>query len=196
MIPRVAFPVYEKARELGINLIAGHKGVPLGPQPLEGTQVYDIDQAAANFPDLNFIIFHPGLPFIEEICWQIVRFPNIYVSLAATLNFIGKAPRWFAEVLGKLLFWGGPGQDHIRLGRSLCGTRNGRSRLSRSSRCPQDLTDGYGYPQLTPEIKRKILGENLARLHGIDIEAKKAEIANDEFAQRRANGLATAWSSS
>ena len=41
--PRVAFPVYEKARELGINLIAVHKGIPLGPQSLEGTQVYDID---------------------------------------------------------------------------------------------------------------------------------------------------------
>jgi aminoglycoside phosphotransferase (APT) family kinase protein len=60
---------------------------------------------------------------------------------------------------------------------------------------PQDLTDGYGYPQVTQEIKRKILGENLAKLHGIDIEAKKQEIANDEFAQRRSNGLATAWSS-
>ena len=34
--PRVAFPVYEKARELGINLIAVHKGVPLGPQPIRG----------------------------------------------------------------------------------------------------------------------------------------------------------------
>ena len=90
--PRVAYPLYEKARELGINVIAVHKGVPLGPQPVEGTQVYDIDQAAANFPDLNFVIFHPGLPFLDEICWQIVRFPNIHVSLAATMNFIGKAP--------------------------------------------------------------------------------------------------------
>ena len=193
--PRVAFPVYEKARELGINLIAVHKGVPLGPQPLEGTQVYDIDQAAANFPDLNFIIFHPGLPFIEEICWQIVRFPNIYVSLAATLNFIGKAPRWFAEVLGKLLFWGGP--DRIISGSEVpLWHPQWALKAFSEFQMPQDLTDGYGYPQLTPEIKRKILGENLARLHGIDIEAKKAEIANDEFAQRRANGLATAWSSS
>ena len=193
--PRVAFPVYEKARELGINLIAVHKGVPLGPQPIEGTQVYDIDQAAANFPDLNFVIFHPGLPFIEEICWQIVRFPNIYVSLAATLNFIGKAPRWFAEVLGKLLFWGGP--DRIISGSEVpLWHPQWALKAFSEFQMPQDLTDGYGYPQVTPEIKRKILGENLARLHGIDIEAKKAEIANDEFAQRRANGLATAWSSS
>jgi hypothetical protein len=35
---------------------------------------------------------------------------------------------------------------------------------------PQDLCDGYGYPQLTDTAKRKILGENLLRLHGIDID--------------------------
>ena len=97
--PRVAFPLYEKARELGINTIAVHKGVPLGPQPTEGTQVYDIDQAAANFPDLNFVIFHPGLPFIDEICWQIVRFPNIYVSLAATINFLPRC--WESSFFGE-----------------------------------------------------------------------------------------------
>ena len=191
--PQIAFPLYEKARELGINTIAVHKGVPLGPQPLEGTQVYDIDQAAANFPDINFVIFHPGLPFIDEICWQIIRFPNIYVSLAATMNFIGKAPRWFAEVLGKLLFWGGP--DRIVTGSEVpLWHPQWALKAFWDFQMPQDLTDGYGYPQLTPEIKKKILGENLARLHGIDVEAKKAEIANDEFAKRRANGLAAPWS--
>ena len=35
----------------------------------------------------------------------------------------------------------------------------------------QDVVDGYGYPQLTEQAKRKILGENLLRLHGMDVEA-------------------------
>ena len=43
--PKVAFHIYEKAMELGVNLIAVHKGVPRGPQPVEGTQLYDVDQA-------------------------------------------------------------------------------------------------------------------------------------------------------
>ena len=38
--PQVAFPIYEKAQELGINLIGVHKGVPLGPQPIEATQTW------------------------------------------------------------------------------------------------------------------------------------------------------------
>ena len=45
--PRVAFPVFEKAQELGVNLIGVHKGVPLGPQPVEHTRTFDMDGAAA-----------------------------------------------------------------------------------------------------------------------------------------------------
>src|SRR5947209_13444065 len=106
--PRVAFPVFEKAKELGVDVIAVHKGIPLGPQPLEATNAYDMDGAASAFPELKFIIFHPGLPFLDEMLWQVLRFDNVYVSLAATINLIYRAPRQFAEILGKLLRWGGP----------------------------------------------------------------------------------------
>ena len=48
-------------------------------------------------------------------------------------------------------------------------------RAFRDFQIPQDLCDGYGYPQLTEQAKRKILGENLLRLHGMDVdEARKA----------------------
>jgi hypothetical protein len=49
--PRVAYPAFEQALKLGVNLIGVHKGVPLGPQPIEHTQTWDVDGAAANFPD-------------------------------------------------------------------------------------------------------------------------------------------------
>jgi uncharacterized protein len=44
--PKVAFPIYEKTQELGIDLIGVHKGVPLGPQLTEATQTWDMDGAA------------------------------------------------------------------------------------------------------------------------------------------------------
>ena len=74
--PQIAFPVFEKAQELGVNLIGVHKGLPLGPQPVEATQTWDMDGAAANFPDINFVIFHVGLPFLDETCWQLIRLPQ------------------------------------------------------------------------------------------------------------------------
>src|SRR3712207_9431287 len=43
--------------------------------------------------DLNFFIFHVGLPFLDETCWQLIRYPNLYASLAATINFLVRAPR-------------------------------------------------------------------------------------------------------
>ena len=173
--PQVAFPVFEKAQELGVNLIGVHKGVPLGPQPIEATQTWDMDGAAANFPGINFVIFHVGLPFIDEVCWQLIRHPNLYASIAATINFIVRAPRQFAETLGKLLFW--CGEDKIIYG-SEAPIWQPQWALEAfwNFELPQDLVEGYGYPQLTEQAKRKILGENLLRLHGMDVEATRARL--------------------
>src|ERR687885_2023536 len=173
--PQIPFPVFEKAQELGVNLIGVHKGVPLGPQPIEHTRTFDMDGAAATFPDLNFVIFHVGLPWLDEVLWQIVRFPNLYASIAATVNFISRQPRVFAEMLGKMLWW--CGEDKIIYG--------GESPIWHPQWAleefwnfdlPRDIVEERGYPPLTEQAKRKILGENLARLHGIDVEAKKAEL--------------------
>jgi uncharacterized protein len=173
--PRVAFPVFEKAQELGVNLIGVHKGLPLGPQPIEATQTWDMDGAAANFPDINFVIFHVGLPFIDETCWQLIRHPNLYASIAATINLVARAPRQFAEIMGKLLFW--CGEDKIVYG-SEAPIFHPQWALDAfwNFELPQDLVEGYGYPQLTEQAKRKILGENLLRLHGMDVEETRSRL--------------------
>ena len=174
--PRIAFPIFEKAQELGVNLIGVHKGVPLGPQHIEHTQTWDMDGAAENFPDINFVIYHVGLPFLDEVCWQLIRFPNLYASLAATVNFIVRAPRQFAEVLGKLLFC--CGEDKIIYGSEVpIWHPQWALRAFADFQLPQDLVDGYGYPQLTDQAKRKILGENLLRLHGMDVEETRNRLA-------------------
>jgi uncharacterized protein len=173
--PRVAFPVFEKAQELGVNLIGVHKGLPLGPQPIEATQTWDMDGAAANFPDINFVIFHVGLPFIDETCWQLIRHPNLYASIAATINLIARAPRQFAEIMGKLLFWAG--EDKVVYG-SEAPIFHPQWALDAfwDFQLPQDLVEGYLYPQITEQAKRKILGENLLRLHGMDVEETRARL--------------------
>jgi hypothetical protein len=49
---------------------------------------------------------------------------------------------------------------------------------------PEDLKEEYGV-DLTPEIKDKIIGGNIARLYGIDVEVKLKEIQDDELSQRK-----------
>jgi uncharacterized protein len=173
--PKIAFPIYEKAQELGIDLIGVHKGVPLGPQPIEATQTWDMDGAAANFPDINFVIFHVGLPFIDETCWQLVRYPNLYASIAATINFVVRSPRQFAEWIGKLMFW--CGEDKIIYG-SEAPIWHPKWALDAfwDFEIPEDLVEGYGYPQLTEQAKRKILGENLLRLSGMDAQETRQRL--------------------
>jgi len=175
--PKVAFPIFEKAQELGINLIGVHKGVPLGPQPIEATHTWDMDGAAARFPDINFVIFHVGLPFIDETCWQLVRYPNLYASIAATVNFVVRSPRQFAEWIGKLMFW--CGEDKIIYG-SETPIWHPKWALDAfwDFEIPQDLVEGYGYPQLTEQAKRKILGENLLRLSEMDVEETRERLRN------------------
>ena len=72
---------------------------------------------------------------------------------------------------------------------SRSGTPTGSSTTSWPSSCPRTCKQEYGV-DLTPEIKQKIVGGNIARLYGIDIEAKLEAIEDDEFARRRTEYLA------
>ena len=42
----------------------------------------------------------------------------------------------------------------------------------------QDLVEGYCYPQLTEQAKRKIVGEYLLRLSGMDVEEAGQSLKN------------------
>jgi len=52
---------------------------------------------------------------------------------------------------------------------------------------PDDLQQGHGCPPLSRQAKRKILGENLARLLGIDLDVQRQRIAADRFSEAQRN---------
>ena len=54
-----------------------------------------------------------------------------------------------------------------------------------------ELQERYGYPALTPDLKRKILGANAATLYGITAPDAKCEFSRDELAKlRETDGVA------
>ena len=178
--PQVAFPVFEKAQELGVNLIGVHKGVPLGPQPIEATQTWDMDGAAANFPDINFVIFHVGLPFIDEICWQLIRLPEpVRVDRRDDqLRRPGTAacsPRSSASCCS-----GAARTRSSTARRRRSGSRSGRCRRSWTSRSRRTCATATATRSSPTQAKRKILGENLLRLHGMDVEATKTRLGRPQ----------------
>ena len=50
---------------------------------------------------------------------------------------------------------------------------------------PHDLVEGYGYPELTPEIKAKLFSGNMAALHGLDVPELIERVRDDAWARRR-----------
>jgi predicted TIM-barrel fold metal-dependent hydrolase len=190
--PEIAFPLLERIQELGCKVVATHKSIPQGQVPSEPFAPWDVSGAASAFPDLTFEIVHGGLAFLEETAWQIQRFPNVAVNLENSGSFLlAHQPRKFAHLLGQLLFWGG--EDRIFWASGASG-RHPQPLLERfwEFEIPKDLQESYGYPELTPALKEAILGRNHARVLGLDIDATRANLAQDEFGLQKE--LAEPWS--
>src|SRR5262245_28806857 len=58
---QVAYPCWERTRKLGIKNLCVHKGLPLGLFNEEHCKPRDLEKAAKDWPDLNFIVYHSGL---------------------------------------------------------------------------------------------------------------------------------------
>ncbi|ABW12282.1 amidohydrolase 2 [Parafrankia sp. EAN1pec] len=183
--PKLAFPLFARAQERGLRTVAVHKASPLGPVPMNPFHLDDIDNAADAFPDLSFEIVHAGLAFAEEAALAIARYPNVYANLEVTSVLLTKSPGVFEQTLAKLIFWGGPSKLIYSDGSMVFHSQPIIRALSEFSFSEETLA-AWGIPQLTAEDRALILGGNYARILGIDIEAAKARIADDEFAREKA----------
>jgi len=188
---KVAFPLFERARKHGLRSIAVHKALPQGPTPQEPYQVGDVQAAAAAFPDLTFEVVHGGYAFLEETALLLHHFRNVIVTLEATSTFLATAPLKFAHVIGTLLQVGGAERIVWATGAEVVHPHPPLEAFW-DFQMPQELMDGYGYPQLTKETKRAILSGNIARVLGLDIAALQQASRGDEFSARTT--LAEPWS--
>src|SRR5947209_1435831 len=57
---KVAYPFWEKTKKLGVKNLCVHKGLPLGAFNEKGCTPLDLEKAAKDWPDLNFIVYHSG----------------------------------------------------------------------------------------------------------------------------------------
>ena len=174
--PKIAYPMYEKARELGINVVQFHKGFPITRARLEDLSPLDIQQAAMDFPDMTFGVHHLALPYFEEMVFIAARFENVHLVLSGTMHLPMIAPWEFKMYLGRILR--DIGSNRILWGSEcpLLGSPQPIIDWFWDMEIDDELQDRYGFPEITEADKRKILGENQAKLFGIDIEQKKTEL--------------------
>jgi uncharacterized protein len=189
----VLYPVLERCRKHGVKVVAVHKAMPLGPVQMDPFKNGDVDYAAMDFPDLSFEVVHSGFAFLDEAAFQVSRFPNVYVGLESTAALAVRHPRKLAKILGEFMLMGGARKLFWSSGASSPHPRPVLEAFGHLE-MPKDMLEDDGYPALTPEIKADILGRNYARLHGIDLVALKAKIADDELSRQRRKGLAAPWS--
>jgi predicted TIM-barrel fold metal-dependent hydrolase len=158
---------FEKCEELGVTNIHVHKGPTIWPLNRDSFDVADVDRIATMFPDLNFIVEHVGLPRLEDFCWIGTQEPNVYGGLAVAMPFIHAKPRYFAQIIGELLYW--LGEDKLLFASDYA--------LWQPKWLVEMFVD-FDYPgdpefddyaEITPDIKRKILGLNAAELYDLEV---------------------------
>jgi predicted TIM-barrel fold metal-dependent hydrolase len=207
---KVAYPFWEKTKKLGVKNLCVHKGLPLGAFNEKACTPHDLEKAAKDFPELNFIVYHSGwrgfgwlgkgtgkkvidpkkkgpqeIPWVSDILRILRKNPrikNIYFELGGTFNATSFwRPEVCMHMLGQMLQVAGA--DHILWGTDSIWNGSPQSQIVRLRRLKikDKFIEKYKYPQLTDKIKNQIFGLNAARLFGINPRAKRKAIKADKL---------------
>jgi uncharacterized protein len=205
---KIAYPMLERARKLGIPRVCVHKGLPLGPVP-EYNHPRDLIKAAKDFPDIQFLVYHSGfrsssgieaefnktgqIPWTTEFCRMKNAEPgiqNIYMELGSTFGqLVTASPAVCAHLLGQI--FDAFGREHVLWGTDSIwyGTPQWQIEAFRRFQIPEQLVAQHRYQPLTRDIKEQIFGLNAAKLFGIDPAAKRQELPHDYLERIRMSYL-------
>lgn len=93
---RVAFPLYEKANQLGIS-VTFQMGLNWSPLARLGdANPVALERVAATFPNLRIVIAHCAWPYTMEALALAIKYPNIYLDTA--ILFSGRPESSLAAV--------------------------------------------------------------------------------------------------
>jgi hypothetical protein len=123
-----------------------------GGLKLKYAQPIHMDDVAADFPSLNIIMAHPGVPWQEEQLSIALHKPNVFIDLS------GWSPKYFRPILvqyaNSLL------QDKVLFGSDF------------PALTPERWLRDFEGLELKPEVRQKILLDNAKKLLKIEEMAK------------------------
>ena len=192
----------EKARALGVKVICVHKGLPFGRQSYEHSQCSDIGVVAKRFPDVKFLIYHSGyVTSVKEGPYgkddgidtliaslqknQVKPNSNVYAELGSTWRHLMRDPEQAAHALGKLLVH--VGENNVLWGTDSIwyGSPQDQIVAFRTFQISKEWRDRFGYPEITPALRAKVLGMNATQVYGISAAEIKKVLAKDTITRER-----------
>jgi predicted TIM-barrel fold metal-dependent hydrolase len=219
---QIMYPFYEKIAKSGINTVCIHKGLlpadyeKSWPNVWQYNTVWDVGQAAKDWPQINFVIYHGALrAFLESptealgefdqtgrIKWatDLAEIPakfgvsNVYGEIGtAFANSAVANPRFAAAFLGTLVR--GLGADHVIWGTDSLwyGSPQWQIEAFRRIEIPEDMQKKHGFAPLGAAdgvVKSAIFAGNSARLYRVNVQAAQGEITTDKVAAIRAEYVA------
>jgi uncharacterized protein len=201
-LPQVGEPFIRKSVEIGINTICVHKGFSGGSR---FSSPMDIGPAARANRDVNFVVYHSGFesgtyegPYtsptaevgVNRLIASLERAgigpnENVYAELGSTWWNVMRTPTQAAHVLGKVLKH--VGEDNVVWGTDCLfyGSPQPQIQAFRAFAISEEFRERYGYPELTKELKEKVLGRNAARLYEIEPVPPRCDFTRRELARIR-----------
>lgn len=191
----------ERGLSLGIRTFSIHKGLPIAGFSLEHNMPRDIGVVAKAYPEANFVVYHSSIcagqmgsgftctpmegPYVQGsmagsdalitslIENGIAPNTNVFAELGGAFSQVMARPDMAGQWLAKLVQYVGEnnvvwGTDSILTGTSPQGQINAFMALQ--------------HPALTPEVKAKILGQNLARLYCVKPEHQRCQVDKSKLA--------------
>jgi len=218
------YPFYEKIVKAGITNLCIHKGLMPADFEQSWKEVWkyntpwDVGQAAKDWPQINFIIYHGCMrAYLESPDIELKRFEdtgrllwasdladipgewgvsNVYAEMGSTFaNSCTANPRLAAALLGTWIR--GLGLDHVVWGTDsvLYGSPQWQIEALRRLEIPEEMQKKHGFAPLGPvdgKVKKQIFGLNSAALYDLDWRVHYGPLDADKFAaireQYRASG--------
>lgn len=200
----------EYSRKLGIKNISCHKGFSYQSRTLGHlANPKDVEKAALNNPDFNFIIYHSALkhgpnepdyeklneydPTTGDFLWHSIlmdikkRNPdmnNVYCEIGSSFGLLAiEHPAMCQHLIGKNVKH--YGADHVIWGTDCLwwGSPQWAIDLMKRFQITDEMHEKFGYPKLTKEDKQKIFGANLAKLYNIDLNEERKALPADSIAK-------------
>jgi hypothetical protein len=202
--PMTGIPFIQKGIEVGIKTFACHKGLPLPSFDNNYGDPKDLGVVAKMFPDCKFIAYHSAYQYggtdetqpytsgsklgVNSLVTAMMMNgiqpnSNVYGELGTTWYSVMTNKTAATHVLGKLLKF--VGEDNVVWGTDCMwyGSPQPLIQMFMSFQMDQTIRMREGYPDLTPEIKRKILGLNAAKAYGISPDAVRCQVAASPMAK-------------